>query len=323
MNIDKDGSGKYLGTDNNTNAYSQFLPSGVKDVRKRITICSIVTDPDGLADINNVYADVFYPWDINENIGAKIDLGPSHVALPTQSGDGCGLLMQEDKLTVLSKADGIGLFCNNIRNNNNNLPFIASPYSYDEICKADGELQKGTAAVYCVEKDLSYEDPSGVYTVLVAAQDKVGKQGTLSNEFVYLPVTAFETDFTSINYGNVRLNTHKELSGDLVWGPSLATVRNTGNTRAAISVNQNDMGFGKTSGVWNVKFDARVGNDEADWAVYDPDVTTLLGDELDLSELDEVDFSIDVNKFPPGHEGDYIGTMTLTASPVAHLICGR
>ena len=242
-------SGKYLGTDDSTNAGAQFNPSGIKDVNKRIALCSIVTDPDGLPDIINVYADVFYP--------VNIELGDSHQPLPTQSGLGCGKLMQEDELTKLSKADGLELFCNRIRNHNNNLPVIDSPYSYDEICKLDGELQKETAAVWCVEKDLSYEDPSGDYTVWAVPQDKVGLQDKLVNQFEYLPLTAFEADFTSINYGNVRLNTHKIINGDLVWGPALATVRNVGNTRLAMSVLQDDMGFGKTGTAWNVKLGCR------------------------------------------------------------------
>jgi len=266
-----------------------------------------------------VYADVFYPEDV--------ELGTSHVPLPDQSGDGCGELMQEDSLTKLSKAEGLALFCDQVRNNNNNLPTfntVPMTYTYDEICKADGELQKETAAVFCGEKDLSYEDPSGDYIVWAIGQDKVGLQGTLENHFTYLPLTAFQVDFNSIDYGNVRLNTHKIINGNLTWdtpGVNNASVRNVGNTRLAMSVWQNDMGLGKTDGNWNVEYDGRVGS-SATFAVYSPEVTTLLADPLDLSELDEMDFSIDISKFPPTHTGPYTGTMTLTAGAVAHLHCG-
>jgi hypothetical protein len=232
--------------------------------------------------------------------------------------------MQEDEATKLSKADGIELFCNKIRNNNNNLPTFNGSYNYDEICKLDGELQKETAAVYCADKNLSYEDPAGDYKVWAVAQDKVGLQGKLINKFTYLPLTAFETDFTAINYANVRLNTDKIVPGDLIWSPinqGPATVRNIGNTRVQISVNQNDMGFGQTNGIWNVKYDARIGSG-APWAHYDPNVTTALDKSLDLSELNEMDFSILVSKFPPTHEGPYTGTMTLTGGAVAQLTCG-
>ncbi len=316
MNSGRDANGKYLEGDDSTAAGAQFMPSGQYQVNKRITLCSIVTDPDGLADINNVYADVFYP----ENI----DLGSHHVKLPGQSGLGCGELMQEDSLTKLSKADGIELFCNKIRNNNNNLPTFNTGYTYDEICKTDGELQKETAAVYCGEKDLSYEDPSGDYKVWAIAQDKNGLQGTLENYFKYFPLTAYEVDFTSVNYGNVRLNTHKIISGNLLWEPAnstMPTVRNVGNTRLSMKVMQDDMGLGLTDSVYNVKYDGRVGSN-ASFVNYVPFQTKTLPDPLDLSEMDEMDFSIDISKFPPTHVGtSYTGTMTLSATSAAHLVC--
>ncbi len=304
-------------TDTSINAGAQFLPSGQKNVNKTISICAVVTDPDGLADIQNVYADVFYP--------EGIALGDSHVALADQSGDGCGALMQEDTLSKLTKAEGLSLFCNMVRNNNNNLPTFNQGYDYDEICATDGELQKETAAVFCASKNLSYEDPSGMYKVWAVAQDKNGKQGTLENKFEYMPLTAFEADFNQVAYGNVRLNTHKIISGNLTWdamNQGKASVRNVGNTRLQMSVRQDDMGFGKTDGQWNVKYDARVGS-FAGFKVYSPETTNWLDDALDLSELDEMDFSVDVSKFPPTHTGEaYTGNMTLGAKSVDHLTCG-
>lgn len=307
-------------TDADIEAGAQFMPSGVKNQNKTISICAVVTDPDGLADVGNVYADVFYP--------VGVALGTSHVPLPNQSNLGCGKLMQEDALVIkLSKADGIDLFCNKVRNLNNNLPtFNTVPklYDYNEICATDGELMKETAAVFCGQKDISYEDPSGDYKVWAVAQDKVGLQGILENYFDYLPVTAFEADFNSVSYGNVRLNTHKIISGNLLWEPSASTqptVRNVGNTRLAMTVNQDDMGLGMTGSAYNVVFDARVGS-IAPYVSYAPNTTNTLGDVLDLSEMDEMDFSIDISKFPPDHDGNtYTGHMTLGAVSVPHLVC--
>jgi hypothetical protein len=324
MNSDKDANGKYLEGDDSSAAGAQFYPTGVKDQNRTITICAIVTDDDGIGDISGVYADVYYPTDPNQldNTGAQmpIDLGPSHVALPNQSGAGCGLFMQEDELFPLSKEDGIELFCNKIRNRNNDLPTFQSPYTYDEICATDGELMKETAKVYCAEKDLSYEDPSGHYKVTAMAQDANSLNGTLDNSFEYLPLTAFETDFSSVNYGNVKLNTEKIVNGDLTWGNGIASVRNVGNTRMNLAVWQNDMGLGKTSGLWNVMYDARVGSVVPHQDYY-PEVRTILDDALDLSEMDEVDFSILVNKFPVGGSTTWTGTMVLEAVEAAHLVC--
>lgn len=301
-------------TDDSTAEGAQFLPSGNFGVNKTISICAVVTDPDGLSDINKVYADVFYP--------SGIALGSHHKPLDGQSGTGCGGLMQEDELLRLTKAEGIALFCNRVRSENNNLPEFNDSFNYDEICKADGELQKETAAVYCAEKDLSYEDPSGKYRTLVLAQDKSAKDGTLENFFEYLPLTAFEPDFTSVSYGNVKLNTHKIINGNLAFSPGdgMATVRNTGNTRLNMQVSQDDMGFGKTGGISNVHYDARVGSN-ATFANYDPNQLTTLLDPLDLSEADEMDFSILVDKFPPEHPTNFTGTMTLGAVSAEHLVC--
>lgn len=305
-------------SDENEAPGAQFRPSGEYQVNKTISICAIVSDPDGVADINNVYADVFWPKDIA--------VGPNHVKLPSQtgsSGAGCGLLMQEDALGVLTKTEGINLFCDQVYNQNNDLPTFGANYTYTDICKADGWLEKEKAKVYCVTKELSYEDPSGMYEVWAVAQDKNGKQGTLSNEFEYLAMTSFAADFGSVNYGSVRLNTEKIINGNLTFytDDGLPTVRNVGNTRAQISVIQDDMKLGMTGSSYNVSYKARVGNDEADWATYSPNKQTPLLDELNLSETDEIDFGITVNKFPPNYSGPYNGTMTLTASSAPHLAC--
>ena len=302
------------GTDDSDASGAQFDPTGVFNTTRTITICAIVMDPEGLTDLAGVYADVYYP----ENIA----LGDSHVKLPNQSGAGCGEFMQEDTLLPLDKQTGIELFCNKVRNGNNNLPMIGPGWSYDAICNTDGELQKETAQVFCASKDLSYEDPSGMYKVTAVAQDANSLTGTLDNYFEYLPLTAFETDFTSVDYGNVKLNTRKIINGDLTWGTAtLPTVRNVGNTRMNLQVWQSDMGLGKTSGNWNVTFDARVGSDVPHQG-YMPEVTTILNDALDLSELDEVDFSILVTKFPIDHEGlNWTGTMVLSAVEADHLTC--
>ncbi|RLC37149.1 hypothetical protein DRH27_04175, partial [Candidatus Falkowbacteria bacterium] len=304
-------------TDDSTDAGAQLMPPGVKDEDRPIAICAIVTDTDGMGDIAGVYADVFYP----ENIA----LGDSHTALPNQSGAGCGEFMQQDQLFELEKQAGWDLFCGQVRNNNYNLPTFnpSGLYDYDEICATDGELLKLTAKVYCGQKDLSYEDPSGDYKVTVMAQDTNSLTGTLDNSFEYMALTAFEADFTSVNYGNVKLNINKIVNGDLNFGTAdLPTVRNVGNTRMNLTVMQDDMGLGMTSGLYNVIYDARVGS-FVDHQNYLPYETKTLDDALDLSETDEVDFSILVKKFPTSDSTAWIGNMTLGAVMADHLLCGE
>lgn len=315
MNTTLGSDNKYLGTDDAPAANAQFNPSGQYQVGKKIAVCGVVTDPDGLADINQVYADIFYP--------TNVALGPNH-----ESGrQGCGQELPEFTLLKLSKADGIDLFCNKVRTTNTNLPTfntVPTTFSYDEICKQDGELLKETAAVYCGETTLSYEDPSGQYRTLVLAQDKSGLDGKLENFLQYNALTVYETDFDKVSYGSVKLNTHKIINGDLKWDildQGGSTIRNTGNTRLDMKVLQDDMGLGQTDGKWNVQFDGRIGSG-ASFVTYNPQTATTLPDTLNLSETDEMDFSVDIFKWPPTHTGDiYAGTMVLSASPHDHLTC--
>src|SRR3989344_278586 len=48
-------------TDDDVAAGAQLLPSGQYNVHTTVAFCAVVTDPDGLADIQNVYFDFFYP----------------------------------------------------------------------------------------------------------------------------------------------------------------------------------------------------------------------------------------------------------------------
>lgn len=310
MNASKDENGKYLGSDDSSNLGAQFLPSGQFGVGKNIAVCAIGTDPDGAADINAVYADAFYP--------VGISTGPNH----DSEHLGCGRSMGEFTLAKLSKADGYDLFCGRIKNSNNNLPVFSEGFDYNEICAEDGELMKETAEVYCSETTLSYEDPAGDYKILVLIQDKAGLSDRLENQLEYLPLTAFDIDFQSIDYGKVRLNTHKIISGDLAFqeGDGKPTIRNIGNTRLEMGVVQDDMGLGKTNIGWNVLYDGRVGSD-AQFINYYPEQQENLPDPLDLSETNEMDFSIEVSKFTSDLKENYNGEMTLMGSSAPDLVC--
>ena len=309
-------------TDASTAAGAQFDPTGVYQSNKTIAICAIVTDPDDLDDINHVYADVYYP--------TGVAVGEHHVKLADQDGSveaGCGLLMQQDTLTRLPKLEGYNLFCDSVKNHNNNLPTFGQGYDYAGICaEQTGDLMKEDAAVYCTAKELSYEDPSGDYRTLILAQDKVGRDGMLDNHFTYREMTAFETDFSKIDYGTVKLNTERKVNGDLTWdgmdqGP--ASVRNVGNTRLFMKVWQDAMGLGTSSGQWNVKYGGKIGSN-VDFARYYPEVTKQLEEGLDLSEMNEMDFLVEIFKFPPETGStSFTGSMVLSAKKADHLLCGE
>lgn len=321
------------GHDDDTASGAQFMPPSQWDKDLEYTVCAIVTDPNGISDISGVYADIFYP---DDRAYSEDPANPDVLGDPDSESHGvgaCGEFIEQNTLQQLSKNDGYELFCEQVRDNNNNLPEFASDYDYDDICNPDGELLKEEAYVYCDDKTLKWEDPAGNYTVSVIAQDNAGNNSDpLENDFEYLALTAFEKDFTSINYGQVLLSTPKRISGNLTWNDGIASVRNVGNTRLNMWVAQDDMGLGQSSGEWNVEYDARVGNDEHDWEVYDPfgyksttpnwsSDYTVLEDILELSEVEEMDFSIHVKKWPNSNTS-FGGDMWLGATFADFRTCG-
>ena len=64
----------------------------------------------------------------------------------------------------------------------------------------------------------------------------------------------------------------------------------------------------------------KVGNNDADWRIYGPYDNQPLEDILDLSELEEMDFSILVTKFP-APDATYDGEMWLSATQAEFRQC--
>ncbi len=301
-----------------------------------------------------MFSNTYYPEDIafhtdpnypDQNLGGQpagepVPTTPDLVTYPTEQmspgfdvgSEGCGMEVQDqNELFKLSKDEGLELFCEYIKDHNTNLPTFYGDHAYDSICGSDGQLEKETSAVYCSNEHLIWEDPAGEYDVYVSAQDTVGNNsaGEYHNTFDYLPMTALEADFESVDYGTVLLNNHKITSGSLTWDDDKPSVRNIGNTRLYVGVEQDDMGLGTTGGEWNVRFDARVGNDANDWRHYYPthrkgetplDQFQLVEDTLDLSEIEEMDFSILVSKFG-GDDSSYSGNMYLDSSYAPFRVC--
>ncbi|MFA6096622.1 MAG: hypothetical protein WC788_03285 [Candidatus Paceibacterota bacterium] len=299
-------------TDADAAAGAQFMPSGRYGINKSIAFCAIVENSDAAGA---VYADVYYP--------VGVALGSSYTSLQGRSGLGCGKIMQEQGLLRINKESGIELFCNKIRNTNNNLPSFGAGYDYGIACNNEGSLMKETAAVYCGLRDISYGDPSGDYIVRTVADQPNGTSSTIEDMFTYFPVTAFETDFDSIDYGKVKLNSKKVISGDAIFDITTInkpTVRNVGNTRLTMRIVEDDIGLGKTYEDWNVRFDARVGNVSA-FTIFEPNTPTLLNDSLGLLDTENIDFSVNIFRFPESVRERLGGSMMLSAEAAPHLAC--
>ena len=357
-------SGVGEGLDDSDAPGSQFNAPGTWGADMNYTVCAIASDLNGVADIDGVYADIYYPL-----------LSPMHISedpneIDAPSG-GCGAFIEENTLIQLSKDQGIQLVCDSIKNGNPNLPVIETGNSamfanlgefYQDVCDpSTGQLVQELAYVYCDDKSISWEHPAGNYRVEVTAHDAYGPGEILENHFTYMAFTGFEVDFDSITYKNVTKDIRNQVPGDRNFGytPGLCTsygddttclnnscywydgachagdgkptVRNLGNTRLNMLVAQDDMGFGQSSSVWNVQYDARVGTLAGDWHnLYNPfkyqsdpgDPTGIeaagdyaeLYEILDLSETEKMDFVILVHKWEHGiDETAYTGTIWLDA----------
>lgn len=310
MTTEKDESGRYRGTDDNADAGAQFLPSGQYQVEKSITVCALVSS--GSAPTKNVSADLYYP----ENISFPVSTSTLSLC-----GQPTGATLP---LIALEKSAGLDLFCDQLKNNNYNLVTFESGLDYNSLCGPTGLIQTGQARLYCQEKDLSYSNPAGSYNLKITAEDNLGaKSPVFENNFKYLELTAFAVDFDAINYGPVQLNTPKIIKGDNIWhtplGKNPATISNVGNTRLRLVVHQNDFGLGGVPGNWNVRYTARIGSN-SDFTAYAPESPTPLAQIMELSETNNLDFGIEVFRFPT-EDSAFSGQMTLSVEKADYLTC--
>jgi len=265
---------------------SQFMPPATFQGAKSLNYYAVVMDEEDNGNVQMTYADVYHPD---------------------------GTFKYQIHFTKLPKADGIAAF-------NAATPIgllKLGDCSVDDAAVLDAaavlnELNKETAAVWMGTAEIHYCQMDGNYRVDVRTVDNnQNPSAYLTNTFYYVPVTAAEYDFTAVSYGSVSMGAPAVWrAGDTLFstGDGKPTVRNVGNTRLNIKINQTDMGFGKeVTGVWNVNFDARLGHTSSE-PLYDPFTDHVLQDTLDRSHTDELDFSIHVIKGFDSHSG----TMTLS-----------
>lgn len=305
---------------------TQLSPTGVWQTNVPYTVCAIVTDGHTNSDQNQYLAgvwvnEVHYPDDRAFHFGTVTDYNGLPIPADKQNGgpigslqdygkSGCGALKNTSELRMqqLTLSDGIALFCDRVRNyGNNNLTEYYDNYTANEICGQ--ELPQENAYVYCAPSSLYYEDPAGNYTVSVKAQNTStsAPKDFGVNEMTYLELQAWDLDFTAIDYGPVgSLGLWYTDGGDKTFldGDGAPTVRNLGNVRLYVGVNQDDMGFNPGAGDNNIHYRARVGHGVIpgwdDYKTYDPNwlsATVYLEDILDLSEDEKIDFGVKLDQW--------------------------
>ena len=279
---------------------TQILPPLVKGAKKTITICAIVTDEEGLDTIATVKAWVEAPHVdkyCNGGFGGPFILNEEYKP-QTQANDAKARFQQAYNagLTTINTNAGI---------------------NYAEIMQ---ELDNGSAAIYCGDFQLDYEDPAGDYTITVRPQDTSAQWGSLSNDLTYVGVAGFEVDFDSIDYKTVNIGVEKMVDGDYNFdlGDGLPTVRSIGNVLLNLTIKQDAMGLPLES---DVHYAARMGNTSATRVDYDPNQLVTLPDVLGLSSESKMDFWITVYETAPDTDS-YNGTMTLGCVPVDFPSCG-
>jgi hypothetical protein len=273
----------------NETALTQILPPGRYQQTVPIFLWAIITDPQGTDTVAKAYADVFHPV-------TPPECGSFKYQVP---------LYKVDKETV-----GIPAFEEAWANG---LVTLGPGITYEDIMH---QLSQCLCDVWMGQEVLDYHQPAGEYRVEVYARDvKDNWSDLLINHFLYVPTTACEFDFDQVYYGSVDICYNKWIGGDMIFDESMVsmfpTVRNIGNTNLRVTVWQDDMGLGETSGEgWNVEFDARLGATGMDVQYFPfPDPAVILPDILPLCNTQKLDFSIHVIKGMSNTP--YSGNMTL------------
>lgn len=279
---------------------SQFLPPLEKGVDKMITICTVVTDEQGLGTIATVKAWVDAPqidkYCDDTDLGSPYILG-SEYDPQTEAAAAIERFQNADNKGLTTYTDYPGI-------------------DYAEVIQ---ELNNGSAEIFCGDFPLNYEDPAGEYTVEVKAQDTDANWGFLVNTFDYIGVAGFEVDFSAINYNSVTIGDEKMVDGDGIWNTAdiKPTVRSIGNVRLNLTVRQDAMTLPLDS---DVLYAARMGNTTATKVSYGPNETVTLPEVLELSSQSKMDFWITVFQTVPD-QNVYTGNMTIGCTLVEFPDC--
>jgi hypothetical protein len=268
---------------------SQFNPPLVNGAKKEITVCTVVTDPQGLSTIATVKATVDGPVCAGKTPHWLYELTKAYTP-DTQAAAAKARFQSAYDKNLVKYFDG---------------------YVYTEIMN---ELNNGHAAIYCGPFQLDYEDPSGLYNVEVKAQDTLNGTTKKNNQFLYVPMAGVVTDFEDVDYGFVQLLSESMANaGDFNLGPDATTptVKNIGNTRMTLSINQDNMGLPLDT---DIVYAARVGDTTHTKVTYNPNTTTPLLTVFGMSEIQKMDFWVTVRQ--TGESTHYEGDMVLTANPV-------
>ncbi len=282
-------------------------PSGRYGAVSKFKLCAIIANADK-TDTEEVYGQIFYP----KNAG----FGPAdirgRVGCGQVSGGACRMnprdLRENDPIWDLIAGDSEAPV------------FFAGGVSRDDVDGGNGALEE-SAAVYCCDRELAYDDIAGTYETLVMARSINGEySNALAGVFDYIEKPAFELDFGAVDYGLVAadIETGAQSNGQT----ATPLVRNTGNTRLIINISQDDMGLADEDGNSLIFYRARLGDEEE--VVYGSGEAVDLPGAVDLSAIMPLSFSVLVSKYParePQSAPAYRGKMVISAKNNGNYEC--
>lgn len=294
---------------------------GFQNIRQ-ITFYAVVTDLMGWGNISHVFADVYYPTSGTTDPGKNGEL-KFEVELTRSGTDDFAAGVFKDAAAAGPDADPIfGMTTINTS--------AKDPQTEANINEADivEELEQQMAIKYFGTYYMENCELAGRYKVVINAFNIQGAMGSLEGWFDWVGLTAADFDFNKVNYGSVPQGSqtqYKPIGGDRDWdipeenpapSPNGATIANIGNTYLRMTVNQNDMGLGKTvltggGFTWNVHYGVRLGDDNP-VVYYDPGQTATTAQILKLCALEKIDFYIKIDKDLTAGTPK-VGTMTLGA----------
>jgi hypothetical protein len=243
-------------------------PGGDKD----LVIWVVVSDPNGIQDIVNVYVDVYNPdGTLKYQLHAVEVTDSVEIEVAKQYAVDHELITQADA---------------------------------DQI---DYELSKEVAKIYKAVGVLTHCQPAGMYETHAWATDQVGAQSDhYINDFVYFSIMAFRIDFATIDYKEIAPGKEKIVAGDEKMGtPDHPTIESIGNDPLLLKLHADPL-IGDEKGKMIVDFDAKF-LDEKIYFVASEWVT--FATPLEGCQIAQIDFSV---LAPYGTPADtYSGTMTL------------
>ena len=276
---------------------TQVLPPLQWGANKNVTVCTVVTDPQTYTDLVSVKAKVTGP-NLYHYCSPNQEKG---VYVLSKAYDPTNRTQVTNALARFEAASSKGLVSYN------------DTYDYADVVL---ELEDTAAAIYCGEFPMNYEDPAGAYNVLIDAWDKNSNYAEFGNNMTYVAVGGFETDFTAVNYGAITtLGQEQIVSGDRgpgAWGTAnKPTVRNIGNVRLNMTVNQDLMGLRDVTPSI-ITYAARLGDYLNTKKSYLPNVSQKLPDVLETSTEEKMDFWVTISE-PNAGQSSYTGHLLLGA----------